>query len=98
METEQWKQLIETKAYNTTHTNRIYKITVYPPNLYAGIYELPTTITGYHNKFCKLLDIDPESTDYHPDGLDFDASELAAYATHLLVTENKDIQHIERIK
>jgi len=84
-------------AYNTVRTERMYKVVLSPQSMYAGTYILDTTITTMFNKICKQLDIDPTSTDYHPDQLDFDAQELAVFSLLKLVTDNREIVSIERI-
>ena len=86
------------KEYTTVRMNNKYELTFTRPSIYAGIYDLPLTIKDLWKTVCSELQIDPDSTDYHPNGLDLDASEITSYALHMLTTENVELKNIKRIK
>ena len=83
--------------YKTIKTARVYNVVLGEPMMYAGTYVLATSVNSIFDKICKQLGINPDSTDYHPGQLDFDAQELAVFALTMLVTENIDIKSVERI-
>jgi hypothetical protein len=89
---------MNTTQYKTERTNREYTLVFSKPGMYAGTYDLAISVKDIHNNVCKELNIDPDGTEPDPDQLDFDAMEIAAYALHILTTENMYLLGVERLK
>jgi len=83
--------------FTTKRTDRTYRILWSPVSLYAGTYDLPRTTNDISNSVAESLDYDNSSTDYHPDQLDFDHSEITAYALLYLTQFNRTILSVKRI-
>ena len=80
-----------TVEIRTSRTNRIYSLQMSAVSMYAGTYDLTATLNDYQAKIAKDLNIDQDSTDYHPDQLDFDAQDIVIYALDQLVKFNRDL-------